>query len=114
MKYALSISNFLEEIFSLFSSIVCYSSLIASILKLSEPFFFFFLTEYAFILQEQFSPSILLLSYQPQEASQVVQVVKNSPANVSNVGSIPGLGRFLKKEMITYSSILATCILRRH
>jgi len=34
-------------------------------------------------------------------------VVKNSPANAGNVGSIPGLGRSLAKEMATHSSILA-------
>ena len=32
---------------------------------------------------------------------------KESACNVGDVGLIPGLGRFLKKEMATYSSILA-------
>ena len=42
-------------------------------------------------------------------ASQVALVVKNPPANTGNIrdaGSIPGLGRFLEKEMTTHSSIL--------
>ena len=35
-------------------------------------------------------------------------VVKNSPANAGDMGSIPGLGRFpLEEEMATPSSILA-------
>ena len=34
-------------------------------------------------------------------------VVKNPPANAGDVGSIPGLGRSLVKEMATYSSRLA-------
>ena len=33
-------------------------------------------------------------------------MVKNPPANVGDLGSIPGLGRSLKKEMATHSSIL--------
>ena len=33
-------------------------------------------------------------------------VVKNPPANAEDMGSIPGLGRFVK-EMATHSSILA-------
>ena len=33
-------------------------------------------------------------------------MVKNPPANVGDSGSIPGLGRSLKKEMATQSSIL--------
>ena len=32
---------------------------------------------------------------------------KESPANEGDVGSIPGLGRFLQKEMATHHSILA-------
>ena len=41
-------------------------------------------------------------------ASQVALVVKNLPANAGDrdVGSVPGLGRPLKKEMATHSSIL--------
>ena len=35
------------------------------------------------------------------------KAVKNLPASVGDVGLIPGLGRYLKKEMATYSSILA-------
>ena len=34
-------------------------------------------------------------------------VVKNPPTNVRNVGSVPGLGSPLEKEMATHSSILA-------
>ena len=34
-------------------------------------------------------------------------VVKNPPANAGDVGSIPGLGGSLEKEMATHSSILA-------
>ena len=34
-------------------------------------------------------------------------VVKNPSANAGNVGSIPGLGDPLEKEMATHSSILA-------
>ena len=34
-------------------------------------------------------------------------MVKNSLTNAGDTGSIPGLERFLKKEMATYSSILA-------
>ena len=34
-------------------------------------------------------------------------VVKNLPANAGDVGSIPGSGRSLEKEMATHSSILA-------
>ena len=43
-------------------------------------------------------------------ASQVALVVKNQPANtgdVRDVGSIPGSGRSLEKEMATCSSIFA-------
>ena len=42
--------------------------------------------------------------------SMASQVVKNLPANAEDVrdsGLIPGLGRSLKQEMETYSSILA-------
>ena len=41
--------------------------------------------------------------------SQVALVVKNAPANaadVRDIGSVPGLGRSLEKEMATHSSIL--------
>ena len=34
-------------------------------------------------------------------------VVKNSPANAGGIGSIPGSGRSLDKEMATHSGILA-------
>ena len=34
-------------------------------------------------------------------------VVKNLPANAGDMGSIPGSGRSLEKEMATHSSILA-------
>ena len=34
-------------------------------------------------------------------------MVKNMPANAGDMGSIPGLGRSLEKEMATHSSILA-------
>ena len=37
-------------------------------------------------------------------------MVKNPPANAGDKGSIPGLGRFLEKEMATHSSILAWSI----
>ena len=40
-------------------------------------------------------------------ASQVVQMVKNLPALGGDLGSIPGLGRSLEKDMETLSSILA-------
>ena len=40
-------------------------------------------------------------------ASQVAQMVKNLPANAGDVGSVPGLGGSLEKEMTTHSSILA-------
>ena len=33
-------------------------------------------------------------------------MVKNPPANAKDVGSIPGLGRSLEKEMATHSSSL--------
>ena len=33
-------------------------------------------------------------------------MIKNPTANAGDVGSIPGLGRFLEKEMTTHSSIL--------
>ena len=36
-----------------------------------------------------------------------VSVVKNLPANAEDMGSIPGLGDPLEKEMATHSSILA-------
>ena len=34
-------------------------------------------------------------------------MVKNLPANAGDMGSIPGSGRSLEKEMATHSSILA-------
>ena len=34
-------------------------------------------------------------------------MVKNPPANLGDVGLIPGLGRSLKKEMATHFSLLA-------
>ena len=34
-------------------------------------------------------------------------VIKNPPANVGDVGSIPGLGRSPEEEMATHSNILA-------
>ena len=34
-------------------------------------------------------------------------VVNNPPANVGDVGSVPGLGDPLEKDMATHSSILA-------
>ena len=34
-------------------------------------------------------------------------MVKNMPANAGDMGSIPGLGRSLEKEMATHSSTLA-------
>ena len=34
-------------------------------------------------------------------------VVKNPPANAEDMGSIPGLGRPLEKQMATHSNILA-------
>ena len=37
----------------------------------------------------------------------MVQMVKNPPTNAGDLGSIPGLGRFLEEGMATYSSILA-------
>ena len=38
-------------------------------------------------------------------------MVKNPPANVRDMGSIPVLGRFPEEEMATHSSILAWKIL---
>ena len=38
-------------------------------------------------------------------------MVKNLPANAGDPSSIPGSGRYLKKEMATLSSILAWRIL---
>ena len=43
-------------------------------------------------------------------ASQVVLVVKNSPASAEDtrgMGSIPGSGKYLEKEMTTHSNFLA-------
>ena len=40
-------------------------------------------------------------------------VVNNPPANVGDVGSVPGLGDPLEKEMATHSSSLAWGILQR-
>ena len=34
-------------------------------------------------------------------------VVKKQPASVEDMGSVPGLGRSLEKEMTTHASILA-------
>ena len=34
-------------------------------------------------------------------------VVKKQPSSVEDVGSVPGLGRYLEKEMTTHTSILA-------
>ena len=34
-------------------------------------------------------------------------MIKNLPANAGDIGSIPGSGRSLEKEMATHSSILA-------
>ena len=45
-----------------------------------------------------------------QRASHVALVVKNPPANagdIRDVGSVPGWGRPLEKDMATHSSILA-------
>ena len=42
-------------------------------------------------------------------ASQVVLVLKSLPANAGDIrdmGSIPGLGRFLEEDMATHSRIL--------
>ena len=39
--------------------------------------------------------------------SQVVLVLKNPPANVGDVGSVPGLGRSLEKAGTTHPSIPA-------
>ena len=41
-----------------------------------------------------------------------VSVVESLPANAGDVGSIPGSGRSLEKEMATHSSILAWKISR--
>ena len=38
-------------------------------------------------------------------------MLKNLPVSAGDVGSIPGLGRSLEKEMATHSSILAWEIL---
>ena len=53
---------------------------------------------------------LLLWSYIPDWASQVVQVIKNPLANAGNIedlGLIPGSGRSLEDDMATHSSILA-------
>ena len=42
-----------------------------------------------------------------ERASRVAQMVKNLPANAGDLGSIPGSGRSLEKEMTTHSTILA-------
>ena len=34
-------------------------------------------------------------------------MIKNPPVSAGDVGSTPGLGRYLEKEMATHSSILA-------
>ena len=39
--------------------------------------------------------------------SLVAQTVKNPPAHARDLSLTPGLGRYLKKEMATHSSILA-------
>ena len=41
------------------------------------------------------------------KASLVAQTVKASVYNAGGPGSIPGLGRFLEKELASHSSILA-------
>ena len=46
-----------------------------------------------------------------QGASQAALVVKNPPANVRDVGSVPRSEDPLEKEMATHSSILAWRIL---
>ena len=43
----------------------------------------------------------------PRWASQVVQVVKNPPANAGDQGSIPGSGRSPEEGVAAHSSILA-------
>ena len=53
---------------------------------------------------------IIIPVYRREGASQVAQVVKNPHANagdIKDVGSIPGLGRALEKEMATHSNVLA-------
>ena len=40
-------------------------------------------------------------------ASLMAQTVKTCAYNVGDLGSVPGLGRSLEKEMATHSSILA-------
>ena len=53
---------------------------------------------------------LLLWSYIPDWASQVVQVIKNLFADAGNIkdpGLIPGSGRFPEDGMATHSSILA-------
>ena len=46
-----------------------------------------------------------------KRASQVAEMVKNPACNVGDLGSIPELGRSLKKGMATHSNILAWRIL---
>ena len=53
---------------------------------------------------------LLLWSYVPDWASQVVQVIKNPLANAGSIkdpGLIPGSGRFPEDGMATHSSVLA-------
>ena len=62
-----------------------------------------------FFLWESSYASIFLLSSYLSEASQVVLVVKNSPANagdIRDVGLIPGLERSLEEGLTTQSSFL--------
>ena len=57
-----------------------------------------------------FPSDMIFLNVAFNYASQMVLVVKNSPANagdIRDVSLIPGLGRSLEKEMATHSSILA-------
>ena len=53
---------------------------------------------------------VLMPYWRLAQASQVVLMVKNMPANVRDIrdsGGIPGLGDPLEKGMATHSSILA-------
>ena len=49
----------------------------------------------------------LLRSLEKERASLVAQMVKNPTANAGDVGSIPGSGGSLEKEMATHSCVLA-------
>ena len=54
---------------------------------------------------------VIFVKYYAKRGFPGDSVVKNSPANGGDPGSIPGLGRFLEEKTATHSSILARIIL---